>query len=576
MKSKPTVLLTTAYGPHELGWGEDMYDMFTSRLSRGQGIFSITSHSHCFGLYLIAENMSCPTTVLENPHWDEFEAELEREYDYIGFQLKSIHTDKIADMVALARKRSPRSKIVIGGYGVSTLHDPVPGDERGSANFILANSDYLCREEGVQFMRRILDDEPVDRPITQYHLPFCGISIKALKRRYLRFPIVLVSLGCPNACNFCNTSAFFHHKKIYVADPEQTYDFMKNYARCLRSDNLVTTLFDEDIFQNAEYVRELGRLIRSDRKTWKFRWSSFGSIRALSQFEPEELRDCGVGTVWVGVESIVCDDPQRAGKDYLPKRLGDVERIISGLHNNGIMTIGSVILGFDFHTPENIERDIDYFVKLKPTFYQIGPLTPCPGTALYERIKEEERLYYDYQWKDFHLWKNDVFKLHNFKPNEISKYFDLAHKKLVEENGPSVLSAMEVFLNGYQSLEGESDEFHQEKRRNLGRMASLLHGTMEPLMRYGPSEAAKARADELDRRYHEIMGRGSLGSRMFGKVSSWRISQAARRPIEPVASDPPARWTYYHHEPAREVIYVRKGHGDRRIRRRKERMFLIG
>jgi len=341
MKNKPRVLLTTAYGPHELGWGEDMYDLFSARLSRGQGVFSLTSHSHYYGLYLIAENISCPTTVLENPHRDEFEAEMEKEYDYIGFQLISIHTDKIADMVALARKKSPNSKIVIGGYGVSTLHDPVPGDERGSANFILENSDWLCREEGVRFMRRILDDEPVDRPITQYHLPFTGISLKALKKRYLRVPIVLVSLGCPNACHFCNTSAFFHHKKICVADPEQTYDFMKNYARRLRSGNLVTLLFDEDIFQNAEYVRELGRLIRSDRKTRKFRWFSFGSIRALSQFEPEELRDCGVGTVWVGVESIVFDDPERAGRDYLPKREGDVARIINGLHDNGIMTVGS-------------------------------------------------------------------------------------------------------------------------------------------------------------------------------------------------------------------------------------------
>lgn len=283
-----------------------------------------------------------------------------------------------------------------------------------------------------------------------------------------------------------------------------------------------------------------------------------------------------MGTVWVGVESIISDDPELAGKEYLPKRLGDVERVISGLHQNGIMTVGSIILGFDFHTPENIERDIDYFVKLKPTFYQIGPLTPCPGTALYEQMKEEERLCYDYGWKDIHLWKNDVFRLNNFERNEISKYFDLGHKKLVEENGPSVLSLMEISLNGYQSLGGENDEFHQEQRRDFRRTASFLHGTLEPIIKYGPSEAVKARAAELNRRYHEMFGRGSLGSRIFGKVTSWRISQAARHPVEPVVSDPPARWTYYHEEPDRDVIYVRKGHGARRIRRRRERTFFIG
>jgi radical SAM superfamily enzyme YgiQ (UPF0313 family) len=574
MEKKPKVLLTTSYGPYELGWGEDM---FTARLSRGHGIFSLTSHCHYFALYLIAENLSCPTTVLEDPHWEEFEAELAEGYDYIGFQLKSLHMDKVAQMVELIKKKSPQSKIVMGGYGVSTLYDPVPGDTKGSAKYILENSDYLCREEGARFMRKVVGDEPVDRPITQYHMPLTGFSVRGLKQRYIHVPIILVSLGCPNACEFCNTSAFFHHKKIMVAQPEQTYDFMKNYARRLRSDRFLTLLFDEDMFINKDYVRELGRLIRSDKKTWNYKWFTFGSIRGLSHYDPEELRDCGLAAVWVGVESTLCDNPEAAGKDLLPKRSGDVARVIAGLHKNGIQTVASMVLGFDFHNRENIERDIDFFVGLKPTFYQIGPLTPCPGTPLYDRMKEEERLYDSYQWQDFHLWKDDVFKVANFERNEIKKYFDLTHERLVKENGPPFLTGLESFLDAYEGLSGKEGGFYDQQREWFQYMASVNHTLLKPLMKYGPSEAVKERAAKLDRRYHEEMG----GIRPLGKVldvlADWRMSKSAREPQAPVVSDPPARWTYYHREPGKDTIFIKKGHGATQVKKRNERvMALVG
>ncbi len=70
-------------------------------------------------LYLIAENISNPTTVLENPHWDEFDRELDEGYDFVGFQLKSLHTAKVERMIKRIR-----------GYGVGTLDTPVPYKDR--------------------------------------------------------------------------------------------------------------------------------------------------------------------------------------------------------------------------------------------------------------------------------------------------------------------------------------------------------------------------------------------------------------------------------------------------------------
>jgi len=557
MNGKPRVLLTASYGPNTIGWGEDMYDLLKSRLARGHGPFSMSSHMHYFALYLIAENLSCPTTVLENPHWDEFDLELDEGYDYVGIQLKSLHTAKVARMVKRIREKCPDTKIVIGGYGVMPIYHPVPGDVNGDADYIRENAHYLCREEGVQFMRRLLDDTPIDREITQYHLPMCSMSINALNAG-VRNGIILVSLGCPNACDFCTTSAFFYHKKFYVAEPEQVYRFIKNYQKRVKANDIVVVLFDEDIFLNADYVRELGRLLRSDKSTWGVQWFSFGSIRSLSQFTGEELRDCGVGSVWIGVESFMTGD--KLCDDCYEKRRGlEVKKVFEDLHRNGINTTASLVLGFDFHTPENLKEDIDQFVALKPLFYQIAPLTPCPGTAFYERMLEENRILDTFSWEDGIICKDDLFKLKNFKLGEIKEYFDYAHDQIRDNLGPPTLQLLENMLNVYSSLKDSSNEMHAYKANRTKFGASGLYAVLRSIKQHHHSPKVRERALTLERRYREEIGNPPLPASVASYYVSNKIRKKTRQAPEEVVSDPPPRWTYYNTNGPGDRVYVRKG-----------------
>jgi haloalkane dehalogenase len=555
MNNKPRVLLTASYGPNDLAWGEDQYDLLSSRLARGHGPFQMTSHCHYLGLYLIAENITNPATVMENPHWDEFDRELDEGYDYVGFQLKSLHTKKVARMMKRIREKKPDTKIIVGGYGVSTLETPVPGDKEGDAVYIRENADYLCREEGVGFMRRILGDEPVDREITQYHLPTPAFSVGGLDFQ-ARIPFMLVSLGCPNACDFCNTSAFFKHKKIYVAEPEQIYRYIKNFQKRLRNKNIYVALFDEDFFLNPDYVRELGRLLRSDKDTWGIKYFTFGSMRSLSQFTPEELREYGLGVVWIGVESFLCGKDK--ADDRYQKRTGmEMKDLFSGLHKQGIQTIGSLVLGFDFHDPENLKQDIDQFVDLKPMFYQISPLTPCPGTALYDRMTEEERILDNYKWEDFNLWSDDVFELKNFKPGEIKDFFDYAHDKVRDEIGPPPLQMMESSLDGYHTLRGKTDEFHADQAERSRGMASAAYTYLRSVKLHHQSEDVRERARMLQRRYREEIGRPPVLSRALSRYVSYKIKKKSQAPAPEAVSDPLPRWSYYNTFDDR--VWVRKG-----------------
>ncbi len=553
--NKPRVLLTASYGPNELGWGEDMYDLLTSRLARGHGPFQMTSHCHYYGLYLIAENLTNPVTVLENPNWHEFDRELNEGYDYVGFQLKSLHTKKVANMMKRIREKSPNTSIVVGGYGVGTLGNPVPGDKDGDAVYIRENADHLCREEGVGFMRRILDDKPLDREITQYQLPMTGFSVAGLEAR-ARFPIILVSLGCPNACDFCNTSAFFHHKKIYVAEPAQVHRFIKNYQKRLKYKDIYVLLFDEDLFLNPDYVRELGRLLREDKDTWGVRWFTFGSMRSLSRFDPEELRDCGLGAVWIGVESFLCGADKT--EDHYAKRKGkEIKDTFEGLHKNGIVTVGSLVLGFDFHDNDNLKEDIDRFVDLKPFFYQISPLTPCPGTELYDRMEEEGRIKDTYKWEDFTLWKDDVFDLQNFEPGEIKKHFDYAHQRIKDKLGPPPLQLAENTLDVLQNLKKYDDDYHEYLEKRARQIASATFTYLRGCELHHSSDEVRERAADLERRYRQEVGRPPIISKGLSYHVSNKLKKKTREPLPEAVSDPPPRWTYYNTFDNR--VWVKKG-----------------
>jgi len=270
------ILFTNPYGPYDLEWGENQYDILESRLQRGQGPFTLKSHSHCLALNLIAENINAQSTVMEYPHIEDFEEELRKGYDYLGIQLISVTIYKVARMIRIAREISPQTKIVIGGYGILNLYDPPPGETGGDAEYILKEADYLCEEDGVRFMRKILGDEPVDRPMTQKYLPrgsahypgFEGFADRSMG-------MALVALGCPNGCEFCCTSAMFKKKKIYVATPEETFETIKHNCRRNGGRATSTTLLDEDLLLNPDYVRALGKLIQEDKE--------FG-LRKLSYF----------------------------------------------------------------------------------------------------------------------------------------------------------------------------------------------------------------------------------------------------------------------------------------------------
>jgi radical SAM superfamily enzyme YgiQ (UPF0313 family) len=556
--AKKRVLLTTAYGPYPTHWGTAPSDLLGARLARGHKMLAMATEFPTLPLYLIAENLSNPCTVLDFPRWDSFVKEVRQGYDVVAIELKSIHVRRVVEMMKAIREMSPGTQIVVGGYGVGALRDGMPGDTEGLAQHILDDADYICRTEGVRAMREFLGDGPVDRPITQYDTPHVRVRpYRGETQVEVRLPAILVSLGCPSACDFCNTSAFFHHKKQVIATPAQVYEFMKHHQRRIGEDRVTFILFDEDLFLDPEYVRELGRLIRSDRKTWGFRWITFGSVKALEQFTPRELRECGVEGIWIGVESGLVEHGKETG-GYDKRGTQNPVELFEQLRHHGIETIGSMILGLDFHTPCNIEQDIDYFVSLKPTFYQIGPIRPCPGTKLFRQMRKKGRITEDYNWEHFHLWEETSHKPMHFEQGGIRKYYDLAHEKLRTQVGSPVLQIFEANVLAHETLRHADSEFLRYQADVSLERARQLHPVIQAMALNPASPQVLERVRGLLARLEPHLKGDPLSQRLFrrvaGRVVGWRMGLSEGIPDAPMrAYSPPTERVEYAETPSQRA-----------------------
>jgi len=432
------VLLTGVMGPH----GNILFDIAGDRLTRDQDVFTQTNHSHFQALHFIAQNIDAFCTVLEHPLPDDLVEELEKGYDYVGINFTMVNIPRTFEMCELIKKTAPDTKIVLGGYGTACFNTIFQSNDE-----ILKYADYICHGEGVSFFRQLLE-EPLDAPIKQMIGPTGGGGFAWLDpySEGNGLSCIISGLGCPNMCEFCSTSHYYGGEFIEMAKAEHMYEGMKQCWRAHPGAIGEIAIFDENLYKDKEKVTRLGKLIREDDEFGLSRMAyfSFGSIEDLSRYDViEDLVVNGVGTIWIGVESMYSDLAKRQGRD--------TKEVFDELHAHGINTVGSWIGGWDFHTKDNIGPDLDYFISCKPTQSQLLPLTPIPGTTLFERLKSEDRLDEARRAKAYFGRTSGVLEWRkNFTEAEIGNIVEGAHNRLYQENGPSIMRRLRVHLNGYK------------------------------------------------------------------------------------------------------------------------------
>ena len=296
------------------------YELLYSQVTRAQGIFSPRTVNDNFALDFIAENLDAPTVVLQYPSRREFIRELKKGYDYVGISFIMAVMHKMKEMVALIRQYAPQSKIVLGGYG-TVLKDEV----------LKPYADFICREEGVAYFRRLLGESEISMP---YQHPLLVSWLKVFGWKLSGTGKIFAGLGCPNGCDFCCTSHFFSRQHIkLLPEGKDIYAVIERYLEL--DPKLVFLILDEDFLLNKKRAMEFRDCVMKSGKTLSI--FAFSSIKAISQYTVEEILEMGIDGFWIGYEGTRSNYAKQQGRP--------VDEILTEFREHGITVLASMIVG---------------------------------------------------------------------------------------------------------------------------------------------------------------------------------------------------------------------------------------
>ena len=508
----PKVLLTSVCRPFGgNGEGDSVgAELFHAQVTRSQGIFSYRQVIRCWGLDYIAENIEAPAVVLHYPSEREFIHEIRtKHYDYIGINFVVATFHKARRMTRIIRRHSPGSQIIFGGYG-TVLSNDVLG----------AYCDFICREEGIVYMRRLLGeslDGPVRHPYTPIESP-----------RVYSFPLktkvahITGGLGCPNGCDFCCTSHFFNRKYIpFIQSGRELHDTMRLMEHKAREagDTLSSFIFiDEDFFIHETRAREFLNCVREAGVSSSI--MGFGSVRGLSRFTADEIAEMGFDVIWTGFEG--------TGSGYKKLQGKKLDVLYDDLRSRGVAILTSMIIGFPHQNRAGILEDFKQLTEMGPSLWQILIYFAFPSTPLYEKVLAEGRYLPEYQdHPDYRTF--DGFSMHfqhtHFTAEELEDLQKELYRRCFEVLGPSLVRVLQSWFEGYQNLKDSASPLLRER---AARMRSYVRSALPgiyPAIRFGPNQQRRSEARQFLREIEDELGSLSLKERLqcWGAIplSAW-------------------------------------------------------
>ena len=198
------------------------------------------------------------------------------------------------------------------------------------------------------------------------------------------------SRGCPFNCNFCTITALLGHRPRTKTAPQIIAELDSLYALGWRKG---VFFVDDNFIGNKKQLKTeiLPALVAWRKDKIGMPFNTEASINLADDPELMSLMtQAGFRTVFVGIETpnedslAECDKTQNKGRDLVDS--------VKRLQRAGLQVQGGFIVGFDSDTPSIFQQQIDFIQRSGIVTAMVGLLQAPPGTRLYERMHQEERL----------------------------------------------------------------------------------------------------------------------------------------------------------------------------------------
>lgn len=170
------------------------------------------------------------------------------------------------------------------------------------------------------------------------------------------------------------------------------------------------------------------------------------------------------------------DDPKvldlaaRAGAWYVYQAVFDtsdyIRERIKRYHDHGIAVEGTILLGLDEHSEDDIRRLIDFLLEIDLDLAEFTVLTPFPHTRVYEDFKKAGRIF-SFDWNDYSADKV-VYQPKQMTPEKLQELLQYAWDTFYADESQEV----KMFKLFQQVIRKEmADDTFRPRNRTLAKKA---------------------------------------------------------------------------------------------------------
>ena len=234
------------------------------------------------------------------------------------------------------------------------------------------------------------------------------------RHRYAVPDTVQATRGCKHKCDFCSVSSVWpRYYKRPVPDVIRDIERLPGKRIAFNDVSLVDDL---------DYAKELFKAMIPLKRKW-------GGLATTLVGRDNELLDLmqksGCVYLLLGLESsnqrILRDIHKGFNKD------DDYDELMRNLHERGISVQGCFVFGFDEDDRTVFKDTVQRVLDLQIDIPRYSIYTPYPGTALFKRMKSENRILSD-NWDNYDTM-HVVFQPAKMSPEELYAGFKWAYRE---------------------------------------------------------------------------------------------------------------------------------------------------
>lgn len=227
-------------------------------------------------------------------------------------------------------------------------------------------------------------------------------------KRYLPLLPVQYGRGCRFRCEFCSVAAFYPH--VQYRPVEAVIDEIK------QSRSRMLFFIDDNLFSDSDAAVALFKALIP----LKVRWACQTSLDVAHHPEILDLMvTSGCFCVLVGLETLNKENLVQMKNAW--NLCSQYDILLNEFSRRGLMIYATYVFGYDADTPDTFDTVLQYSLQQRFFLANFNPLTPMPGTALYQRLLNENRLLHKTWWLDPDFrYGSAIFRPKNMTPEELT------------------------------------------------------------------------------------------------------------------------------------------------------------